>query len=281
MVESADLEGKLSKLLSEYREDGLGDLEIEDEDNFGSIADFSSPCQLEVFTVSSPVRGNLVIKTNDDNRKDGEILVNGPYNPDTFLDEVDEILEKPRWRQLVDEETRADILIPIIRRFIERGQRRLFKENPSTGPLATASRPFGAIYQYWGDLTEDEADLMRRETRILATSMAKSEDGDVSITEVLAESAPEAEDEESEEDEEVEVDEVESESAIGTFIYEPVWVGGEPDKSAREQVLSQDDIPGFDEEPVVTSSVSDCDVRFFKNGLVMFIPKMRTRHWRF
>jgi len=92
-----DLETWVQKLLSDFRKE----CEMLDESEQSQIPnnlDFSYPCQIEIFWVTEPLEYQLFITMHNHSRKDGEIIINGPFIGSEFIQKVIEIMEEPRWK---------------------------------------------------------------------------------------------------------------------------------------------------------------------------------------
>jgi hypothetical protein len=65
--------------------------------------DCQPPCQIEVFWLREP-EYQIVYFNRDLNREDKEIIINGPYENELFLDEVEFILKEARWIRLLPQQ---------------------------------------------------------------------------------------------------------------------------------------------------------------------------------
>ena len=207
---------------------------------FLSMFDFSPPYQIEVFWVDSPLEYQYLFLTHDDNRPNGEIIVNGPYSGSEFLEELEEILLKPRWQQPVDKAT--------ISRF-----------DPVTDtPVDVSTRRDIVISQFQGMEQELGTELfLESRTKMKKVSRFETENGLVilrgnlfeldSLDELLENTFEGYLDEEGDEkegdEEEKEVGEEElfpyenDPNALGTYIWKPVWVGDVPNVDFKDRIL--------------------------------------------
>lgn len=58
-----------------------------------------APSQIEIFWVSHPTEFQLVVVFHDPDRKDQEIIINGPYWGNELEKEVINLMDEPRWRK--------------------------------------------------------------------------------------------------------------------------------------------------------------------------------------
>lgn len=93
-----DLETWFHELLDNFRKE----FEMLDESEKSQIPknlDFSYPSQIEIFWVTEPIEYQLFITMHDHSRKDGEIIINGPFIGSELIPKVIEIMEEPRWKK--------------------------------------------------------------------------------------------------------------------------------------------------------------------------------------
>ena len=97
---------------------------------------YVSPCQIEVFWLKQP-EWQLLVETHFEDRPDGEITINGPYDSSVFQDRVKDILNHPRWHvPVIDEnpqtsdspEYYSDLLAARLHRFVEMAKNALFSD---------------------------------------------------------------------------------------------------------------------------------------------------------
>lgn len=65
-------------------------------DECDQVYDFRSPCQIEVFWLRYPEL-QLILVTHFYERPDKEIILNGPYYSNEFIDKIEHILKESRW----------------------------------------------------------------------------------------------------------------------------------------------------------------------------------------
>lgn len=127
---------------------------------------YNFPCQLEVFWLLNP-NWQLIIKTNSTQRPDGEIRVNGPYDSHIFLDEVEKILNEPRWSDTSTKEKyqdsssrlqnlNAETLAIHLHNFVERAKNSLFIKMPDfRGHVLQETIGTGAVIMlHWGNMAD-------------------------------------------------------------------------------------------------------------------------------
>lgn len=208
---------------------------IRDRDGtlFHGIQDFDSPCQVEVFWISEPLEGQAAIVTHDRDRPDEEIIINGPYQGEEFVDQVATVSEQDRWQQSVPPQiydtppgqhpSRADILASIISTLIDRLEQSIFNDFSSSEIMfLNGSQLWGnsSYHLLIGNVTD--LDLPGEGTSEGATSESDtSEDGETG-----SEENPNTE---SEREEEIR-------PAGGGFIYPAVWVESAPERSFADKV---------------------------------------------
>ena len=86
------------ELLDNFRKEFETLDEIE-KSHIPNSRDYSYPCQIEFFLVSEPLEYQLFINMHDPSRKDGEIIINGPFLGDELISKVIEIMDEPRWKK--------------------------------------------------------------------------------------------------------------------------------------------------------------------------------------
>jgi len=68
--------------------------------------DYREPCQIEVFWLNEPIEGQILVIRHDDDRKDMEIIINGPYKDWEFLDAIEKIMAESRWAKPIPKDSR-------------------------------------------------------------------------------------------------------------------------------------------------------------------------------
>lgn len=230
-------EQRIFELVSAYR-DRSSSLTSEELDCLSPDCNFHKPCQVELFWMDSPVDSQLMAITHDENRSDLEININGPYGGSDFIQEVDEVLEEPRWIQLeeqihflVDREgklvQRRELMTPIVRRFVETVQQSIFREDEEIFGGGRTLSPGDWCSILHGDIANVDigAFIDRRFNRAQSRASERELGGE---TEDSKDTTTSSEKEESEL------------TGFGAYIYEPVWIGGEPQQSFEEEVFDRE-----------------------------------------
>ena len=201
-----------------------------------SMFDCSSPRQMELFWVDSPLEYQYLFLTHDDNRPDGEIIINGPYSGSEFLGELEDILLKPRWQQPIDEST--------ISRF----------DRATDTPIDISTRRDIVVSVFQGIEQNLGGELfLEPETRLKQTNSFEGENGLIflrgnlfeldSLDELLKNTFGKYLEEDAGE-KQVEEDAGEKllssradPNALGTYIWKPVWVGDTPNIDFEDRIL--------------------------------------------
>lgn len=259
---------------SEPRKDKILDIfepdrDIEEQHFIYSLLNLEVPLQFEIFWIESPLECQYLCITHDDNREHGELIVNGPYRGQEFIEELRGVLEKPRWQQPVDED-------PISRFDSATGT----SMDISIRRDAILSSLQGIEIQCGGEVFRGDG------TRLVSARPLDGENWIVfirgnlfeadSFNSLFPEAPSEDEESEAEADEESEAEdreEAESEhlfaedepDALGTYIYEPVWVGGTPELNFRRRILVK---PPRDYETVYSTEIDSYKVLISKDGFI-------------
>ena len=86
------------ELLDNFRKE-YGTLDELERSQIPNNLDFRYPCQIEFFWVIEPLEYQLFLTMHDPSRKDGEIIVNGPFMGYELIPKVIEIMDEPRWKK--------------------------------------------------------------------------------------------------------------------------------------------------------------------------------------
>lgn len=227
------------------------------------VQNFNPPCQIEVFWISEPLEGQLVFATHDRERPDKEVIVNGPYDGNEFLEEVTAVGQEDRWQQPVPPQSfksppgkkpkRVDILASTVATFIDRLQESIFTDFSSFNFLR-GSRLWGnsSYHILIGNVTDYS---VLGESKNAENSSATDEDD-------LAESDS-AEESDTDTNEEREDDEVEP--AGGGYIYPAVWVDAAPERTFEEKVWGS---PRRENEVVYRDEILGNVFLAFRDGLL-------------
>ena len=61
--------------------------------------DYRPPCQIEVFWLSEPLEYQIIVISHDPDRPDKEVIINGPFKGHEFVNEIEKIMNEPRWKK--------------------------------------------------------------------------------------------------------------------------------------------------------------------------------------
>ena len=86
------------ELLDNFRKE-YGTLDELERSQIPNNLDFRYPCQIEFFWVIEPLEYQLFLTMHDPTRKDGKIIVNGPFMGHELIPKVIEIMDEPRWKK--------------------------------------------------------------------------------------------------------------------------------------------------------------------------------------
>lgn len=265
MSDISSNKGKLVNLFDELTEfDNL----------FVDLIDISSPLQLEVFWVESPIECQYIAITHDDNRDNNEAIINGPFSGSEFLDQLEGVLLKPRWQQPVnkssyprfdpatgvssDISTRRDAAINFFQGIEQQLGREVFKQEDTQVRGGERLDHDNWLFFVRGNLLELDS----------AEDLLENMFGDLSSREEDNEGEKEIEeDSEGEKENEEEENTLPSEesNAFGTYIYEPVWVGGTPELDFKDRVLID---PPLEYDTVHSAEIGEQKVVITKDGFV-------------
>ncbi|MBS3923560.1 MAG: hypothetical protein KGZ37_10515 [Nitrosarchaeum sp.] len=111
-----------------FREE-FSKLSKEERKHITSWHDYHSPCQIEVFWLKRP-NWQLIVETHLENRPDGQVVVNGPYDNENFQDEVSSVLNESRWKIQTDsgKSQYSDAVAEQLHRFVFSAKNALFMD---------------------------------------------------------------------------------------------------------------------------------------------------------
>ena len=217
----------LIKLIKNFREEykKLGDLE---KTQIPNTLDYKSPCQIEVFWLSEPIEYQIVILTHNTDRKDMEIIINGPYKGYEFLDEIEKVMQEKRWVKAIPKDLPYrgaengrvkyyDIFAGILCNLLSNIKNSVFlkiKKGPQGGIIFPTA---GWCSYITGNLLEMDYHELIKESINEAKSKAKN------IKEKSLEKQPK-------------IEPVHKLKGYGTYFYPPVWVGKLPKRNFRQKV---------------------------------------------
>lgn len=214
----------LTSFVAKFREEyeKLTDFEKKQVSNSD---DYRAPCQLEVFWMKEP-EFQLLVTTHSSERSDLEIIINGPYEAHRFLDEIEKIMEEPRWKEIppirepffVAEEnklTYADFFASILRSKIEQIKNSIFSkiEGPSLSN-GTILGSTGWVWMFYGNMSE--LDYITITDRIIKDIRGRAK----AIRERPKEQKPPPP----------------KLKGCGVYFYPPIWVGEFPKLTFRQRL---------------------------------------------
>lgn len=268
--ERENQKAELDKLFDKFRDLNSGER--------NPLFDYSDPCQFEVFWAGDPLEFQVLVVTHDANRPDREIKINGPYKGHEFIDEVDRVLNEPRWKQPIEDgfvsdrfdystgtyiepSIRRQTILPVIQDITDSIGREVFSEHSSK--IRQASRIYGDCWAFFirGELNvEDMVEI--------------AEDFGEPFKEDEKESTSDEPDQDEEVDEEKETTDQETEiedpleiepDGFGTYFYEPVWIDQIPEPNFRERVFGRTPVE-FD--TVKVKEFGDNQISITRDGFI-------------
>ncbi|MEM0144121.1 MAG: hypothetical protein QXL94_09340 [Candidatus Parvarchaeum sp.] len=105
MMES-DMKQYLDGLIEQFRKE-KDKLSENEKRFFNAYGNLSAPCQIDVFLLNKPIELQLLLISHSSDSKDKEIVVNGPYEPQNFLNKLEEYVKTDKkWQRILPNETR-------------------------------------------------------------------------------------------------------------------------------------------------------------------------------
>ena len=98
------LKESLLQLIKNFREE-YKKLDKLEKKHIHNAIDYSPPCQIELFWLSEPLEYQIVVITHNTDRKDMEIIINGPYEGYEFSERVEKIMQEDRWNKPIPEDS--------------------------------------------------------------------------------------------------------------------------------------------------------------------------------
>ena len=164
---------------------------------------YLSKCQIEVFWLQRP-SWQLMVRTHFQDRPDGEIIINGPYDSTVFVGEVKKIISDQRWNRLLySDENYPSQIIPFtlyseivadeLGKFIDAAKTALFDKFENYGGIITAyTHGTGTrIERYLGNKAywdyKEEVNKIMQYVRSRATSSTSPQVQDVESTSLSVE----------------------------------------------------------------------------------------------
>ena len=248
--------------ISDWWDSFIDQIRDQDGNPFHGLQDFHSPCQVEVFWMAKPVEGQSVIIMHDRDRPDREIVVNGPFKGENFIEKIADVSKEARWQQPIPAQafetapgkqpTRDDVLAYVTSILIGKLEESIFTDFSIRGLQFRQGSRIWANSSYHiivGNVTDFD---------LPGDTHSENEE-----TESDKESEEDTESEDS--DSESEDEEFEVQPAGGGFIYPAVWVDEPPERSFEQKVWGSN----FRENEVVYhGEILGNDFLAFRDGLL-------------
>ena len=122
---------------------------------------YNPSCQIEIFWLNNP-NWQIIVTTHFEDRRDLEVVVNGPYNSNIFLEEAEKILSQPRWNKPLYKNSKnldsnlpshyGEFIAQWLRGFIEAAKNATFMNYKTAINFSRqATLENGSIEQFYGD----------------------------------------------------------------------------------------------------------------------------------
>jgi len=256
---------KRQKKVETWFENLIDDARKEGEGHVGHGVDLTEPCQIEVFWMNNPLEGQVFIITHDRDRPDKEIIVNGPFEGPSFVQELEGITNAGRWQKPIPPPrnqkpgqgppSRADVLANTISRFIDRLEQSIFSESFPTNIFFGGKRLWDNTFShiYLGNVAEHNIEELFGET-------ADSDTEEQDENEVTSDQENQVVENETTESNQERV------PTGGGYIYDPVWIEKAPEYTFSEKVWGEEP---FTYDKTHTSSVCGLDLHVYRDGLLL------------
>jgi hypothetical protein len=246
---------------------------VESSAPFHTVQDYSSPCQVEVFWIEDPLEGQLIFVTRDSEREDKEVIVNGPYSGENFIEKVAEVSKEDRWQKEVPPQDfksppgqtprREDVLASLTSSLVDRLEESIFTD------FSTPGMRFLEMGRLWPQssfriLTGNVVDNVPSDDMDLGEDEEEQDEDETESGEADESESKNEEDENSSEQEQV----TETQPAGGGFIYQPVWVDEAPTRTFEEKVWDSGD---FDFDVVFEAELCGLDFQVRRDGLLYLV----------
>lgn len=244
---------------------------VESSAPFHTVQDYSSPCQVEVFWIEEPLEGQLIFVTRDREREDKEVIVNGPYSGENFIEKIAEVSKEDRWQKEVPPQDfksppgqtprREDVLASLISSLVDRLEQSIFTDFSTPGlRFLNKGRlwPQSSYHILTGNVVDDTPS-----DGVELGGNEVEQDEDETETEENDESESK---DENEGDSKEQV--AEEQPAGGGFIYPAVWVKEAPDRTFEEKVWDSGD---FQFDVVFEAELCGLDFQVRKDGLLYLV----------
>jgi hypothetical protein len=217
----------LLKLIECFRKeyDKLNDTEKLQVSN---TSDYRQPCQIEVFWLDEPIEYQIIVLTHDNERKDKEIIINGPYKGYEFLDNIEKIMQESRWIKAIPKDSPyrgaesgtvkySDIFTNILYNCLNTIKNSVFLKIKSGYESGMMLASKGWCWYVVGNISELDY------SKIINESINEAKTRDRAIREKPQEKQPN-------------IQQAPQLKGYGTFFYPPIWVGKIPEKTFRQKI---------------------------------------------
>jgi len=234
-------------------------LTSEEKDIIQNLNDYRNPCQIEIFWIKEP-DSQLIIKTNFRDLPDKEIVINGPYSRNEFLEKIKPILLKTKWQRSLHDDTNEksmffedssypDTLARELHQFIEEIKHRDFIDSASQINEFGHGMMIGDLgwsQHYFGNISNTDYSLE-------ANKVIKGLKNDFETTQKIL-SKP------------VRIVGL-NYDGYGTHFYPPVYIGKKP-KRTLEQLLHGDKIQHSLHEKAIDAKFDDEIIIVNRDGFI-------------
>ena len=138
LIPARELEKWLKDTIGQFRGEAEK-LSEEEKRLISNTFDFSFPCQVEIIWLKQP-EYQLMIITHFKDLSDMEMIINGPYASQEFIQEMDEVLQRPKWNTVSEDSTPlgrrtySEGLASLINMFMVNVQNSIFGPSQKSGP---------------------------------------------------------------------------------------------------------------------------------------------------
>jgi hypothetical protein len=193
--------------------------------------DYRPPCQIEVFWLSEPLEYQIIVISHDPDRPDKEIIINGPFKGHEFVNEIEKIMNEPRWKKPIPKDSpylgaktgkikRSDVFATRLSGFLNLVRNSVFFkiEKGHLGGMILDSN----CWCWYVKGRVDELDYFDFVNKII---------NDIKQRVEIAKSKPE--------NVQMEAQPKPKLKGYGTHFYPPIWIGEIPERTFRQKVSGQ------------------------------------------
>ncbi len=208
-----------ANLIRKFREE-YEKLDESEKLQISKVSDYRHPCQIEVFWMDKPLERSIIVTSHDIDRKDMEIIINGPYKGYEFLREIEKIMQEPRWVKQVSETDKAkysDNFVNALSNFLEGVRNSVFleiNEGNQGGRMLAKDIWFWDVY---GSVNHIDYNKIVNEAINEAKSIAKKVKEKAQEKQQIIPTTSKI-------------------KGYGTFFYPPVWIGDIPERTFIQKV---------------------------------------------